>query len=344
MQPAPGASKGAGIREISVPPEPTAPSARNSLPALARPLAIGAVIAVGAYAVLAMFSDGDAVVSAMGSIPGSLVGLALLASTGNFVLRGLRWDFYLRALDVKAPLVDRWLVFLAGFSMSLTPGKVGELLKPGLLADRYGVSVSAVSSVVVAERITDLLGVAFLLGVGALADPSVALVAGVVWLGVGAALSVLLFPPLGGLVVKVIRRLPLGDKVGGLVERLLSTLRALSRPSVMLPAVVLSVVAWFLQCVSLWLVAMGVSGCELTMLESVLAYVGPLLAGAAALVPGGVGVAEATMAGLVARLGEGSLTDGAAITAIVRGLTLWWAVAVGVGALALFFLRRPRST
>ncbi len=323
--------------------DPSASPSRQTLPGLARPLALGAVVAVGAYALLAMLSDGEAVLSAMRSIPGSLIGFALLASTGNFVLRGLRWDFYLRALGVEAPAADRWLVFLAGFSMSLTPGKVGELLKPGLLADRYGVSVPAVSSVVVAERITDLLGVAFLLGVGALADPTVAMVAGVVWLGVGVALAVLLFPPLGGIVVQVVRRLPLGDKVGGLVERLFTTLRTLSRPAVMLPAVGLSVVAWFLQCVSLWLVAEGVEGCEMNLLESVLAYVGPLLAGAAALVPGGVGVAEATMAGLVSRLGGVPLTDGSAITAIVRGLTLWWAVLVGVVALGIFLLRKPEA-
>lgn len=340
MQPDTGASIGAGLREPSV---TSASSPPKGLAGLARPLAIGAIIAVGAYAVLAMLSDGEAVLTAVSAIPGSLVGLALLASTGNFVLRGLRWDHYLRALDVKVPWVDRWLVFLAGFSMSLTPGKVGELLKPGLLHDRYGTSVPAVSSVVVAERITDLLGVAFLLGVGALADSSVALVAGIVWLGVGAALAVMLSPALGKLVVRIVRRLPKGDKLGDVVEGLLNTLRALSKPAVMVPALGLSVAAWGLQCVSLWLVAMGVQGCELNLLESILAYVGPLLAGAAALVPGGVGVAEATMAGLVARLGDVPLTDGSAITAIVRGLTLWWAVLVGVLALGAYFLRKPRA-
>lgn len=330
---------------MSSPESPPSPAAATSggLRGLARPLAIGAVVAVGAYAVLAMVSDGDAVLEAASAIPGTHIALALLASTGNFVLRGLRWDHYLRALDVRVPVVDRWLVFLAGFSMSLTPGKVGELLKPGLLADRYGTSVPRVSTVVVAERITDLLGVAFLLGLGALADPSVALVAGVVWLGVGAALAVLFSPALGGLVVRVLRRLPLGDKVGGVVEGLLESLRALSRPRVMVPALGLSVGAWSLQCVSLWLVALGVEGCSLGLLESVLAYVGPLLAGAAALVPGGVGVAEATMAGLVARLGDVPVSQGGAITAIVRGLTLWWAVVVGVGALGLFFVRKPEA-
>jgi hypothetical protein len=56
-----------------------------------------------------------------------------------------------------------------------------------------------------------------------------------------------------------------------------------------------------------------------------------------------VGVAEATMAGMVARLGDVRVTDAGAITAIVRGLTLWWAVLVGLGALALFWIRKPRS-
>jgi len=90
-------------------------------------------------------------------------------------------------------------------------------------------------------------------------------------------------------------------------------------------------------------VASGVEGCALNLMESVLAYVGPLLAGAAALVPGGVGVAEATMAGLVSRLGGVTMTDGSAITAIVRGLTLWWAVLVGLVALGVFLLRKPRG-
>jgi len=120
-------------------------------------------------------------------------------------------------------------------------------------------------------------------------------------------------------------------------------LRALSRPAVMAPALGLSVAAWGLQCLSLWLVAGGMVGVELDLLESVLAYVAPLLAGAAALVPGGVGVAEATMAGLVARLGDATVTQGGAITAIVRGLTLWWAVAVGMVALAAFWVRKPKG-
>lgn len=312
------------------------------LPRLARALVIGVVITVVAYAVLVVVSDLDAVQAAATDVPGAAIGLALLASTGNFVLRALRWDLYLARIGLSVPWLDRWLVFLAGFSMSLTPGKVGELLKPALLSARHGTPAAPVGSVVVAERITDLLAVALLLGLGALAEPRVAAVAGLVWLGVLGGLAVLASPRLAALALAVIRRLPLGDRVADLVEGILESLRVLSRPAALVPALLLSTGAWFLQCLSLFLVADGLAGLELSLLESVLAYTAPLLAGAAALVPGGVGVAEATMAGLVSELGQGPLPVASAATIIVRAVTLWWAVVVGLGALGLWTLRGRR--
>jgi uncharacterized protein (TIRG00374 family) len=312
------------------------------LPRLARALVIGVVLTVVAYAVLVLVSDLDAVRAAAADVPGAAIGLALLASTGNFVLRALRWDLYLARVGVQVPWLDRWLVFLAGFSMSLTPGKVGELLKPALLSARHGTPAAPVGSVVVAERIADLLAVAALLGLGALADPRVAGVAGLVWLGVLGGLTVLAWPRLAGLVVSIVRKLPMGDKVAGIIQGVLDSLRALSRPATLVPALLLSIGAWFLQCVSLFLVADGMTALDLTLLESVLAYTAPLLAGAAALVPGGVGVAEATMAGLVAELGQGPVPAASAATIIVRAVTLWWAVVVGLGALGLWTLRGRR--
>lgn len=305
-----------------------------ALPRLVRPLVVGVVLALGIYAALALLSDSEAVMAAARGVDTTALLLALLASTGNFVLRGLRWDLYLRRLDAgQVPGIDRWLVFLAGFSMSVTPGKVGELLKPALLHSRHGTSVAAVSSAVVAERITDLLGVALLLGIGALALPKLVAVAGLVWLGVAAALFVLVSPAIGAWVVSVVARMPVVGRFSSTAAGLLEALRALSRPATMVPALGLSLGAWGLQCASLWLVASGFSDAHLPVLESILAYTAPLLAGAVALVPGGVGVAEATMAGMVSSLADCPLPTAEAITVLVRGVTLWWAVLVGLGAL-----------
>ena len=76
--------------------------------------------------------------------------LALL----NYFLRFVRWAYYLKVLGIKIPLSVSSLVFLSGLAMSITPGKMGEVLKSHLLRDRTGVPVSISLPVVVMERIT----------------------------------------------------------------------------------------------------------------------------------------------------------------------------------------------
>lgn len=312
----------------------------SALPNLARPFIVGVIITAAAYAALALLSDWSAVAEAARSIPTAAVVAALLASTGNFVLRWARWAIYLRQVEVSVPLLDSILVFLAGFSMSLTPGKVGELLKPAMLHDRHGAPIEPVSSVVIAERITDLLAVAALLGLGALAAPQVASIATIVWLGVGAGVAVLASPRLAARAISIVRKMPSGQRIAGVLERILKSLRDLNRPATLLPAVTLALGAWGLQCLSLYLIAAAIPSSQISMLGATLAYTFPLLAGAAALVPGGVGVTEATMAGMLTQLSDATIADAAAVTAIVRAATLWWAVSLGLAALGAWALKR----
>ncbi|HEY0191770.1 MAG TPA: lysylphosphatidylglycerol synthase domain-containing protein, partial [Kofleriaceae bacterium] len=58
------------------------------------------------------------------SFAGAL-GLAL----ANYVIRFARWQLYLRRQDVHVPRSDSALVFGAGLSLAITPGKIGELVK-----------------------------------------------------------------------------------------------------------------------------------------------------------------------------------------------------------------------
>ncbi len=96
----------------------------------------------------------------------------LLASLGlaslNYLLRFFRCDYYLKLLRVDVPMLDSGLVFLAGLAMSVTPGKVGEVLKSYLLRKRVGAPVHATAPAVLMERITDVIAIA-LLGLSGLA-------------------------------------------------------------------------------------------------------------------------------------------------------------------------------
>lgn len=58
-----------------------------------------------------------------------LLALAFL----NYLLRYFRWHIYLKALGIPLDSWKSFQIFMAGLTMSITPGKVGEALKAHLL-------------------------------------------------------------------------------------------------------------------------------------------------------------------------------------------------------------------
>ena len=59
-------------------------------------------------------------------------------------------------------LASSGLIFVAGLSMAISPGRVGELAKSYFLRERAAVPVARSSAAVVAERVMDLVGVLLL--------------------------------------------------------------------------------------------------------------------------------------------------------------------------------------
>src|SRR5215813_6406121 len=94
----------------------------------------------------------------------AILGLTLL----NYGLRFVKWDYYLHCLDLRVPRSMSVKIFVAGLSMAITPGKVGELLKSYLLKRYNGTPMSRTAPVIMAERLTDGLAMLFL-AVGGLA-------------------------------------------------------------------------------------------------------------------------------------------------------------------------------
>ena len=90
-------------------------------------------------------------------------GLAFL----NYVIRYARWEYYLRVLKIDGvPMGESFLTFLSGFVLTVTPGKVGEVFKSLILFQLRGVPIQRTAPIVVAERVTDLIGVIVLITLG----------------------------------------------------------------------------------------------------------------------------------------------------------------------------------
>src|SRR5262249_14423247 len=121
-----------------------------------------------------------------------------------------------------------------------------------------------------------------------------------------------------------------GGRLARLAEPLrlfLGAGRTLLAPGALVLALALSVVSWVFACLACLLVLQGL-GLDTTLRAATFLYAFASLAGAVSMLPGGLGVAEGSLAGLLVALGA-PLPEAAAGTLLIRVATLWFAVALG---------------
>jgi len=266
------------------------------------------------------------------------LGLASL----NYGLRFLKWEYYLGRLGVTGiTKADSLLIFLSGFVLTVTPGKVGEVFKSAVLSETHGVPAARTAPIVVAERLTDVIAVIVLIVVG-----SLGFAGGLMWAGIGIVLVLIgllfiLWPKPGLAVIAWVRNGPARfQRLAPKLEDAFSSLRIVASPSALLWPTLLSVIGWGCEGVALYLLLHGF-GTPAPLPLAIFFYATATLAGAVIPVPGGLGVTEAIMQEGLVRLGGIPQGPGTAAMILTRFATLWWAVVVGFVALAVLKARFP---
>ena len=99
------------------------------------------------------------------SILGLLLGAAL--NFGHNVFRVLRWRVLLNPVRRGIGLRAMFVAVILGYLTSwVIPGRLGELVRPMLLSAREGVALGPAVGSIVADRVLDIVAVAFLFAVG----------------------------------------------------------------------------------------------------------------------------------------------------------------------------------
>ena len=323
------------------------PSSLSSLvPGLGRKLVAASLLGGAAFAALSIYSDIEALRGHLASYAIEPLLLALSFVLGNYALRFVRWQYYLRMLRIRIPVGESLLVFVSGFVMSVTPAKIGEVFKSLLLHESRGLAVATTAPIVFAERLTDLLALAILTSLGCVAFQHGWAVAVTAMLMVGILVVSVAYRPLGEGFIRVAGRLPGLRRLAPRLMEAYSALHTMTRPIAVLCATALAFSGWGLECAAMFVVVTGFQQDALTMTAAMFAYSASTLAGALAMLPGGLGVTEAGMAGLLQVLGHGRITSAVAgaSTMLIRLVTLWFAVLLGLVAFSAWrTLQRARK-
>lgn len=197
------------------------------------------------------------VVSDFGRVNYIWIGLVLLAFTISNISRAVRWKMLIRPLGYEVRTINSFLTVVIGYFANLGLPRMGEIVRPGLLARYEKAPLEKIMGTVVADRIFDVISILLLTGLAFLLEfdriwaffdeyaslsEKVGGVTNLLWIG-GALFAVLVT------LFVVFRRQILSSKLGMKVKDLLlgfgqglQTVRQLDRPG------------WFIfHSVNIWL-------------------------------------------------------------------------------------------
>lgn len=286
------------------------------------------------YLGISLYSNIGEVLRVSARITLSLILLVLTLSYCNYFSRFLKWHYYVKLLKLPLAFSESYLVFMSALSLSVTPGKVGELLKSYLIKSRHNIPVSETAPIVLVERITDFFSLLLIAGLGA----------ALYGYGFYIVLSVFIFFCILTVVLSSSKAVSYFSSIIGRIQKLKNfsealitlgtTAAVLVKPLPLLFMTVLSLVAWSFECLSYYYILLNFTS-GITLFWSAYAYALATIVGAVSFLPGGLGLTEGTLYFLFMGIG-GSKEIAATSTFLIRIATLWFAVVVGTIHLSVY--------
>ncbi len=265
--------------------------------------------------------------------------LALLAlSLCNYLLRGLRWHLFQRALGLPVSLGQSMGHFIAGLAMSVTPARLGELVRMRWLRRETGWSAERTAPLMLLDRAADLAAVAAMVGLGLwAAGGQIALAGPVIALAFVVAALATRPQPLMWLAALTFPRFP---RAAARIRRAGRSLAALSGGFGVVAGLVLGLIGWAAEGYAFAL-TLAWLGAPLHPGMAMAIFGFATIAGGLTGAPGGLGGAEGAMVALLLAQ-DVPLVEAVAATAVIRLTTLWFAVVLGLGAYP-FVERRSKA-
>lgn len=308
-----------------------------------RAITVSLLVAACLYLAIALYAGFDKILSALSRTTLSLWLILLTGSFCNYLVRFIRWRYYLRQMGHQLPDWLHFIYYLAGFALTTTPGKAGEVIRSVLLRP-HGVTYSNSIAAFFTERLLDVLVIALLATFSIIAfegHRGFAITADIVVIGVVLILRQ----------QRIQARLRLSQqrwratrwrKLAWHLLIMLHKARRLLTVRPLLVGVILGILAWVAQGIAYSLL-LNHFGIELIFTIGFGIYATSLLIGAASFLPGGVGSTELAMYLLLKAVGVDEL-NAITIPLISRLSTLWFAVSLGLCSAAYLSLGRDTAS
>jgi len=298
-----------------------------------RNLSISLIFICALYLGLVLFAEPDKVLKAFSKMT-LLNWLAVLGcSFSNYLLRFLRWHYYLRYLQHSIPVSVHFLYYMAGFALTVTPAKVGETIRSAYLA-QHAIPYTRSLAMFFTERFLDVVIISLLSLFTLKLSLSKAHADMHNFIIISAIVIVSFIPLLRQTFVtqllSTLQNKISWQRLKNVLQHLIQlflTARDLFSAKPIYIGIFLGAIAWIIQGIAFYFI-LNKLNIDVTLQQSMGIYAISLLAGALSFIPGGIGTTEAVMTLLLSFIGADTATAIAAAL-ISRLSTLWFAVSLG---------------
>jgi uncharacterized protein (TIRG00374 family) len=230
--------------------------------------------------------------------------------------------------------IDSLSTFMSGLIMSVTPAKLGEVLKSVLVKEITGEPISKTAPIILAERITDFLSLLLI----AIAGAFVFDYGGIFTIVVTAFFILLIFiisnKRIALPIIKFSENISLTKKYIHHIHSAYESSYQLLKIKPLILMTLLSLVSWGFECWGYYLILVNF-GVDFGLLWASFSYSFSTIVGAISMLPGGLGLTEGSLTFLLVQK-KVPVDVSVATTFIIRVVTLWFAVLVGIVSLTLY--------
>ena len=285
--------------------------------------------AIGLYSIFLMFSDFEIIFEQVKKFRIEYIPIILVLISSNWILLSTRWTLLLRNSNVKITFVEGCKICISGFALAITPGKLGEFIKIQLMKKKFNTPRKTTASIVVVERIYDLVGAvgASFLGIWLIFD-----LAGYVMIAAGVLLVIFFVTIRSRRIfnrfIKLLNKIKFFRKPLNIISDSYEIIKDSTHGKIVVYSSLLSISVWVLESLGVYLVILSLGIHSINFLQIVPMYSFSMILGFISFIPGGLGVTEGSMAGLLNHYGlEITLALGTAV--VIRLFSFWYSVIIG---------------
>tara|TARA_B110000263_G_scaffold181459_1_gene159041 strand:+ start:8867 stop:9811 length:945 start_codon:yes stop_codon:yes gene_type:complete len=297
------------------------------------------VLSMLVYVSFLIISDVNSISNEFSTFQLEYLPIILVLITSGFFSLILRWNLLLKKSGINIPNNSSILIFMGGVSLSIIPGKAGELIKSELLKIKFNIPRSKSVSIIIVEQvysgigliITSLFGIYYFdLGLYITIGFSVIVISLFLLLS-----STKLFQKFS----KIFQKIKFLNKFVENISESQQVVKNLITGKFILVLISLSTLFWIFISTSVYfiLIGFGINIFELFTIWTM--YTNSIMLGFISFLPIGIGVVEGSFAGFMAYRGI-DISIALTLIIIVRLLVEWLPISAGFICLKLIYNKK----